>query len=551
MKRFLYLAAFVLLAFAGGALLQAAQTAQPGAGRTPAPDLSGYPWLYLRDGVPLAAEESVVELIAVGDVMLGRGVAAETAPFAAAAAWLQQADVVLGNLESVIVAGGTPRSAPVAAPQPYILHAPPTAVSQLHDAGFDVLGLANNHALDFGGTGLAQTAVHLQKEGIAVVGAGPTETAALQPLCQQVGSLAIAFLAFNAVSDPGGTVPAQAGDSWLRADWAPVTATAAVAAARAGADAVVVSVHWGYEYDLHAAPAQQKMAQALLEAGADLVVGHHPHVVQEMAVADGRFIAYSLGNFVFDQGQGETGQGLALRAFFDKEGLRAVQALPLWAGLRPHLMAPEAAAPLLARIEPPPRRTGFACDGQTCREVAVAPTAADGLFWGGEIDLTGDGVAEKVRRAGERVSVYEEGTAVWQSPPSWRVVDVALGDPNDDGRGELVLAIYQKDPQGYERSQPYVVGYRGGEYKLMWGGRPVQDPIQEIELGDVDGDGIQELVVLETSDDGGRAIAVWRWQGWSFGLLWRSESGPYRDLVLRPDTAVARSILSVTLDPQK
>src|SRR5690606_7681093 len=107
----------------------------------------------------------------------------------------------------------------------------------------------------------------------------------------------------------------------------------------------------------------------------------------------------------------------------------------------------------------------------------VAGDGEMGWFWSGAIDLTGDGVPETVRRAGERVTVYEGGTAVWQSPEAWRVVDVALGDPNDDGRFELLLAIWQTDAEGHNRSQPYLVGHRGGEYQLLWGGRPVNTPI--------------------------------------------------------------------------
>ena len=139
---------------------------------------------------------------------------------------------------------------------------------------------------------------------------------------------------------------------------------------------------------------------------------------------------------------------------------------------------------------------------------------------------------EVVQLVGEGVTVYAGGEAVWRSPAGWRVVDVALGDPNDDGRYEMMLAIWRADGAGYERSQPYMVGYRGGRYDLMWGGRPVGDPIQELALGDVDGDGIEELMVIEELADGSaQAVSVWQWQGWTFGLQWRSVVGCYQDLV--------------------
>ncbi len=245
---------------------------------------------------------------------------------------------------------------------------------------------------------------------------------------------------------------------------------------------MIVSIHWGYEYELRADPWQETAVQNLFAAGADLVLGHHPHVVQDLTgfpetcQVSNCFVAYSLGNFVFDQGQENTNQGLALRIFFDDQGLRAVQALPVWAGLRPRLMTLAEAAPLLARIQPPPPRLGFACTEDDCRPVDLpdshrlsSQTAVSGLFWSGAIDLTGDGQPETIRRAGEQVTIYQDGTAVWSSPPEWRVVDAALGDPNDDGRYEILLAIWQTDAEGHERSQPYIVGYRDGAVQTYLG----------------------------------------------------------------------------------
>jgi poly-gamma-glutamate capsule biosynthesis protein CapA/YwtB (metallophosphatase superfamily) len=529
------------------------------------PDLSAYPWLYLRDDEPLAADEKVVELMAVGDVMLGRGVADKSQPFAAVAPWLRAADLTLGNLECVIAEEGVPR------PGPYRLRAPPSAVAALRDAGFNVLGLANNHALDFGPAGLAETVSRLQEAGIATVGVGPNAEAAVQPLIRQVSGVRLALLAFNAVPDPAAV---HESDGWTQAGWDRERATAVIAAAHAQADAVIVLVHWGYEYELRADPVQRDAAQAMLDASADLVVGHHPHVVQSFEldlrgfrqtseVSRGRFVAYSLGNLVFDQQQGETWQGLALRAFFDEQGLRAVQALPVWAGPHPRLMPPDEATSLLARVQPPrseqdelpPRRLGFACDSQTCRPVNVPQTPRTGPFRTGAIDLTGDGVAEQVRLEEQQVIVYCDGIEVWRGLPEWRVVDLALGDPNDDGRSELLLALWKPDAAGVPRdstelvevSHPFIIGYREGAYRILWGGSAVADPIHEVELGDVDGDGIQELIVLEERGDG-CAVTVWRWHGWGFSLMWRSPPGRYRDLALITGGADHPPIVSVAVE---
>ncbi len=150
-----------------------AGSVQSGTDSSAVPDLSAYPWVYLRDGRSLTPSENVVELIAVGDVLLGRGVAEVADPLADVAAWLRAADLALGNLESVIVAGGVPRTAPPGEPQPILLNAPVTAVSHLTHAGFDLLSLANNHSLDYGADGLAETAVRLQQSGITPHGHWP------------------------------------------------------------------------------------------------------------------------------------------------------------------------------------------------------------------------------------------------------------------------------------------------------------------------------------------------------------------------------------------
>jgi len=512
-------------------------------------DLSAYPWLFLREDHPLSSSEELVEVMLVGDVMLGRGLAEGPSPFTGVRPWLRAADLTLGNLECVITAdpaGGDPAegAGPPGSARPEPLTAPPKAVGMLRRAGFDLLGLANNHTLDLGLEGLKETRSRLSAAGMTGLGGGPDVDSEMRAVYRDVRGVRLAFLAFNAV--PDGRIPV--GESISRGAWDADLARAAVGRAADEADAVVVSIHWGYEYDTRADPAQRRAADLLLEAGADLVIGHHPHVIQEFVTQKDRCVAYSLGNFVFDQGWGRTGHGLALRALFDEDGLRGVQGLPVRAGLRPSLLEPGKAAEIV-----PPPQGGTNHRAFSCTESSCAPTEAvdwgegrlpSGVFWGGRVDLTGDGYAEHVRRVGGRVIIYSQGEEVWRSPDAWRVEDVAPGDPNDDGRRELVLALWKPGLDGLEpasewkehtpRSRPFIIGYRGGVYRTLWGGSAVANPIHEVALGDVDGDGAEELLVLEAPESWSsqRRIGVWRWHGWGFSLVWRSEPGWFSDLVV-------------------
>lgn len=256
-----------------------------------------------------AADESTPEpevtLLAVGDIMLGRGVAGRVAqygpnyPFTEVMPLLRDADIAFGNLEAPL----TERRS--AAEKDYVFRGSPTAAEGLAWAGFDVLSLANNHALDYGYEGLQDTVAALQEQGIAFVGTGDNEAAAHSPVILTVNGLRVAFLAYvnlpndgvsgfsvrNTAADEG-----RPGVAWGDVD----RIMADVAVTREQADVVVVSLHTGLEYRESPSDLQRRLARAAVDAGADLVLGHHPHVLQRIERHKGALIAYSLGNFVFD-----------------------------------------------------------------------------------------------------------------------------------------------------------------------------------------------------------------------------------------------------------
>ena len=291
------------------------------------------------------------ELVAVGDIMLDRLVRELIEentvfyPFEGEGiqSLLSGADIAFANLECPISDRGTRQD------KGYEFRADPEVVEALVDVGLDVLSLANNHTGDYADLALTDTIRLLTEAGIVFVGAGRNITEAHQAKIVQANGLRIAFLAYNQIGpDYFAATETSPGTAFMD----PKRMVAAVKAARQRADVVVVSCHWGIEYTPYPNASQQELAQTLVDAGATLIIGHHPHVVQGLGYGQGAFTAYSLGNFVFDQGfSEETSQGLVLRFFLDASGVKMVEFLPVRiTDCQPAVMSPEDGAPLLERI---------------------------------------------------------------------------------------------------------------------------------------------------------------------------------------------------------
>lgn len=277
--------------------------------------------------LPLPAKP-VIMLALLGDVMLGRGVAQAHADggwehaLIELAPLLAGADLALANLESPLAQAVPPGVSAALAAGEYNLCAPAESVQALAAAGLDVLALANNHAHDCSPNGLAETAWVLNSAGME-----PLKPA--EPLFLLVGDLSLALLAYDDISAPLDLAAAEA----------------QVRAARARGALVMISVHWGAEYHSSPSPRQQQVAQRLVQAGAALVWGHHPHTLQPVnwlpqpydcqrqghnGPPFGRaLVAYSLGNALFDQvSPPDARRSAVLLVTLNANGVQAVQAAP-------------------------------------------------------------------------------------------------------------------------------------------------------------------------------------------------------------------------------
>lgn len=288
-----------------------------------------------------APEEKSVTLIAVGDVMLSRDVERKilqtrnsTYPFLKVKDFLAKADLVIGNLESPITAG---RQISV---NEIIFRAPPGSGLGLKNAGFSILTLANNHTMNFGETGLSSTLKELGDIGLFFVGAGHNAAQAYAPVIVEKNGLRIAFLA----ASDGDVVPASYFASENRAGTASISSVNilnSISEAGKSADFVIVSMHSGTEYARAPNKRQISFAHSAIDAGADLVLGHHPHVIQTIEKYRGKYILYSLGNFVFDQlFSTETCEGLITKSYFNERGLERLELVPIFinSSLQPEIV---------------------------------------------------------------------------------------------------------------------------------------------------------------------------------------------------------------------
>jgi len=278
-----------------------------------------------------AAEQQLpadtITIAAVGDIMLGHRAEPYLVregpgyPFRGVLPVLQQAQLVVGNLESPISSRGT-----AVENKKFTLRVGPSAVAALKSAGIRVVTLANNHTMDYGPLALQDTLTVLGENDILTSGAGMNLEDARAPAFIKVGGLTLAFLSYSltfpiefyASAGRPGTAPGFR--EFVKKD---------IQQVRPRADLVVVSFHWGAELMTTAKDYQRELGRHAIDWGADLVLGHHPHILQELELYRGHLIAYSLGNFVFGSESDKTNSSIILLCTFKGKSLVRVEAVPL------------------------------------------------------------------------------------------------------------------------------------------------------------------------------------------------------------------------------
>ncbi|MGR6913027.1 CapA family protein [[Actinomadura] parvosata] len=209
---------------------------------------------------------------------------------------LRKADLAMVNLETAITTGGTP-----APGKQFTFRAPASALTALKAAGVDVASMANNHGMDYMETGLADSLAAIKRSKFPIVGIGANVTQAYKPFRKTVNGNRVAIIgatqvmdaefiqSWTATADKGGLASAKNETALLRA----------VRQARKSSDTVIVHLHWGMEMQKCPNQAQLSLAPKLVDAGADVVVGGHAHILLGSGYLDDAYVSYGMGNFVF------------------------------------------------------------------------------------------------------------------------------------------------------------------------------------------------------------------------------------------------------------
>jgi len=282
-------------------------------------------WVKNKEGVPEEVEPNFVTLLFGGDMMLDRGVKnsviknsnGDYSLLFEKLNILKEVDIAFANLEGPASDQGSDKK------NLYSFRMDPSAIPALKGAGFSILSVANNHVGDWGRDAYADTLSRLKENEILYTGGGNNESEAESPTIIEKNGMKIGYLGFSDV-----------GPDWMKATEDQAGLLLAnnprfdeiITNASKQVDYLVVSFHFGEEYQKKHNVRQEYLAHKAIDDGAKIVIGSHPHVAQDTEIYKNGFIAYSLGNFIFDQYfSKDTMQGMLVQIKLNKDGSMLVQ----------------------------------------------------------------------------------------------------------------------------------------------------------------------------------------------------------------------------------
>jgi poly-gamma-glutamate capsule biosynthesis protein CapA/YwtB (metallophosphatase superfamily) len=322
MSRMTFIGAMLAVAWSGCGIEEPAATAYETSYVLPvkeAKEPESYPAAPAPDGR--------FSVFAAGDIYLGWHISdlmkkhGTAYPFSRLTDEIGRHDIAIANLESVISSRGKPSWI-----KNFMFRISPEEGSALRESGIDVVSVANNHTMDFGREAFVDTLRSLEDMKIAYAGGGRKASAAMQPAIFEKGGTRIAFLAYSAWPSPL-TAAAQdkAGIAHLEIE----KVIEDIKKMKGQGALVLVSVHWGTQHTEKLEAGQVPMAHAMIDAGADAVLGHHSHCPQPVEIYKGKPVFYSLGNFVFGRWNRDMKHNISAVLKFEGKALESVEILPV------------------------------------------------------------------------------------------------------------------------------------------------------------------------------------------------------------------------------
>ncbi|MEO0225618.1 MAG: CapA family protein [candidate division WOR-3 bacterium] len=504
----------------------------------------------------------------VGDILLARGINRKMIqsgvdyPFKGITDFITDFDLAFCNLECPISVRGKKVE------KPYCFRADTVSFYGLKNAGFNIFSLANNHTLDWGEEALLDTRDIIEQNGLYAVGAGKDQTRAIKPVVINRNGLKIAFLASIGIPFPKITRKNRPGPAQAELEDIMVE----VNRIRDSVDFVVLSLHWGNEYQSEPTREQIKWAHKLIDQGVDMIIGHHPHCLQSIEVYKGRIILYSLGNFIFDQRKLYQRQSGIFSCIFRKGQIDSARFIPvILKNFQPNIAQGEEFKLIekkIVRISKKYRLQVIA-GGETLfladsTGKLTFPTPIKYNRFGGQKIIVYRNLIELFDSVGRRIDslrieqkeladgcfvkdsnmlyflaltgpgqelnlftidnerITERGIN-WEKPAQVRkivttdlendsILEICIG-ADEIGRTDLTFV-----------SRFFIYNIKEHQLSLKWSGVISAQPLIDFDFFDVDGDGSKELICLELAFDGTKTINAYQW--WGSGFLYSRMLAP-------------------------
>ncbi len=453
-----------------------------------------------------------ISVIFVGDIMLSRDVNDRMRayndyfyPFLELEGFLNNADLTFGNLESPILYGNY---VPV---NSFSFDAHPETAKSMAKAGFDVLSMANNHAGNMGQAGFLKSFEKINENGMYYTGAAKKRSDLdQQGVITEVEGIKIGWLAYAYGPSHYGTDGDYPGMALMDIE----KMKKDVERLKKETNHVFVSMHAGTEYTENISGQQRDFAQAAIDQGASMVIGHHPHVVQRVERYNDGFIMFSLGNFIFDQMWSQnTRRGLATKIYLDKENINRFEYYPIkiFDYSQPRLAEENDKQNIYNRLrtELNLEKAVFVNDNK----IKFTEIATQGLAEQIEekvltADLNENNIPEYIYQREDKLYIIENNTLQWQSFPDWQVKKVFLADANADGKIDINIILDKEDGNHW-----FIYGWRRDSWQPYWDSSeifPAIIDIEEISPG--------KFLILEKENDK-KNLTVWEWEEWGHKLV--------------------------------